>query len=85
MKFKTIILRSVQVLSVLAILSILSLGLVMPVSIVQGFIIHPLLFLVLIGSFTFAEIKIEDGHGKAELHQLPTTKHRFHFPCQKAA
>ena len=85
MKLKNLILRSLQVLSVIAILSILGLGLVMPVSVVQGFIIHPLLFLILIGSFTFAESKIDYEQSKAELHQLPAAKHRFLPPCHKAA
>jgi len=85
MKSRNIILRSLQSASFIAILLVLSLGFATPVSITQGFILHPLLLLALLGSFVFAESQIDNGKSMAQIHQLPTTKNKFQLPCCKAA
>ncbi len=85
MKSKIIFLYGVQGLSLLAILMILSLGFVIPVSITQGMIINPLLFMLLVGSFSLAGSKIGKEKSLAHVHQLPLTKQAIQLPCCKAA
>jgi len=85
MKAKIVFLRTVQILSIAAILMVLSLGFIMPISSVQGFILNPLMFLVLVSSIIIAGTQIDNEQDVAELHQLLTVKHKIQFPCQKAA
>jgi len=85
MKSKNIILRSVQGLSLLAILMLLSSGFVIPVSVAQGLIINPILFMLLVGSFSLAGSKIEKEKSLAHVHQIPFTKQTIQLPCCKAA
>ncbi len=85
MKSKNIILRSIQSLSVFAILMLLSSGFVMPISITQVLIVNPFLFLLLEGSFSYAGSKIDKEKSLAHVHQLPFTKQTIQLPCCKAA
>ncbi len=85
MKSKNIILRSVQGLSIIAILMLLSSGFVMPLSIVQVFIVQPLLFLLLVGIISYVSFKAESKKSLGHVHQLPFTKETIQLPCCKAA
>ncbi len=85
MKSKNIILRSVQGLSLLAILMLLSSGFLMSVSVTQGLIVNPILFLLLVGSVLLAESKIDKENSLAHVHYLPFTKQTIQLPCCKAA
>ncbi len=85
MKSKIIFLRGIQGLSLVAILMVLGLGFIMPISIAQGLIVNPLLFMFLVGSFSLAGAKINNVERLAQIHQLPLTKHKVQLPCCKAA
>ncbi len=85
MKSKIIFLRSVQGLSLIAILMVLSLGFVIPVTFTQGLIINPLLFMLFVSSFSLAGSKVDKEQSLAHVHQLPVTKQTIQLPCCKAA
>lgn len=57
MNTSKIIFTAIRGLSVVAIIAVLAMGFVMPISIVQGLIFNPVLLLLLMGCFAYAGLK----------------------------
>ena len=59
-------------LSVFAIIAVLGMGFVMPVSISQAFIVNPVLLVILMGTFVYCGIKLDAIMPMAEIEQCST-------------
>jgi hypothetical protein len=62
-----IILKSVRGLSVVAIIAVLAIGFVMPVSITQALVFNPVLLAIFMGCFVYSGYKLAEQSGELDV------------------
>ena len=85
MNHHTVLFKNIRIISALAMIVTVAAGFVFSLSVVEGFIVSPILLLIEIGIFGYANFKLETNDESAEVHLFPTSKRVIKHSGQKAA
>jgi len=65
------IFKGIRILSIIAMIAVLSIAFITPISFIQGLLYNPILFVLFLCCFSFAHHKVKFYSTKAEVHNLP--------------
>ncbi len=65
------IFKSIRILSIIAMIAVLSIAFLTPITIIQSLLYNPILFVLFLCSFSFSHNKVQLSSTTAEVHILP--------------